>query len=277
MGKQHKIKILFSDLDGTLLTNDKKIGSRDVETLKELGKLGIVRVFATGRTFFNSMQVLNDDTPFDFLIFSSGAGIYDWKNKTMLFRSIIPKKTVEKMSQKLIEFRKNFSVHRAIPHNQKYQYFLSYNDELSDFNYRNKLNADICSPLTNAKDMYDATQMLIITMDLSDLQLISSTFPNMKTIRASSPIDGKSIWIEIFNPDVSKAKGANFLCEKLGINTENTLSIGNDYNDIDLLNWSKISFVVDNAPLDIKSEYLNCCSNMNNPLSDVCKTLNITT
>ncbi len=275
MEEKQKVKILFSDLDGTLLNKDKKIGKPDLETLQKLGNLGIVRAFATGRTFLNSMEVLPATTPFDYLIFSSGAGIYDWKNKTMLFTSIIPQKKVQEMAKKLIEMGKNFSVHFAIPHNHKYHYFKSYHDKKSDFDYRNTLNDAICYQMTDVENLKDATQMLVITTDISDLELISNTFIGMKSIRASSPIDGKSIWIEIFNPNVSKAKGANFLCTKLNISAQNTLSIGNDYNDLDLLDWSAMSYVVENSPNDIKPRYSACCNNNQNPLTDVCKKLQI--
>ncbi len=265
------IKAIFLDLDGTLLNNSKKIGKEDIISLRKLGDLGITRIFATGRTYFSAMQVLDNTVDFDFLIFSSGAGIYDWKKQQTLFKSIIPKPKVVEIARKLIEMQTNFSIHFAIPENHKYHYFKSYHDKNSDFDYRNKINREICYKLNNLESLNNATQFLVITNDLADLQTVKNTFTDMQSIRASSPIDGKSIWIEIFNPDVSKSKGAEFLCKKLNISQKNTLSIGNDYNDIDLLDWTNISYVVENAPEDIKSEYSGCCSNQNNPLTNVCR------
>ncbi len=269
MRKRSKLEIVFLDLDGTLLNNDKKLGERDIETLSKLGELGIKRVFATGRSYYSSIQVLDESLDFDYLVFSSGAGIYDWKNKKMLFESIIPQNKVVEMSHKLVDMQMNFSVHFAIPENHKYHYFRSFIDNKSDFDYRNILNKGIGYEIKKVDSLYDATQFLIITSNLSDFDLLNSAFPDMKTIRASSPIDGKSIWLEVFNNDVSKAKGATFLCRKLNIDNNNTLSIGNDYNDIDLLNWSKHSYAVENAPEDIKQNYMVCANNQNNPLTDV--------
>ncbi len=269
MGTCSNIEIVFIDLDGTLLDNEKKVGNQDKETLRKLGNLGIIRVFATGRTYYNSMQVLDDSIDFDFLIFSSGAGIFDWKNKKMLNESIIPRSKVVEIAKSLREMQMNFSVHFAIPENHKYHYFKSYDDKESDFNYRNLVNKKIAYKLNSLDDLSDATQFLVITMNLADLNKLNSKFPNMKTIRASSPIDGKSIWLEIFNSNVSKAKGAVYVCRKLNISQDKTLSIGNDYNDIDLLNWTNRSYVVENAPDDIKSNYSACCSNLENPLTDV--------
>ena len=37
--------------------------------------------------------------------------------------------------------------------------------------------------------------------------------------------------------------------------------MGNDYNDLDLLEWSAVSYVVKNAPADIRSRFANVASN----------------
>ena len=71
------IKIVFTDLDGTLLNSDQHPGRRDLEMLHRLGEQGIVRVIVTGRNLFSLSKVLGDDFPVDYVIFSTGAGILD--------------------------------------------------------------------------------------------------------------------------------------------------------------------------------------------------------
>ena len=39
------------------------------------------------------------------------------------------------------------------------------------------------------------------------------------------------------------------------------MSVGNDYNDLDLLEWTSGSFVVDNAPADLKKRFVGVNSN----------------
>lgn len=267
MKESDKLKLILIDLDGTLLNDEKKIGSKDIDSLHKLGNLGIIRAVATGRTFHHSLQVLDDSVPIDYLIFSSGAGIYDWKTKKMLFKSKITKSEVAEIAEKLIELQMNFAIHHEIPHNHKYHYHRAFSDN-SDFDFRNS-NNKYKLKLNNAKELPAATQVLIISSNIEDVEQVRQNFPNKKVIRASSPIDGKSIWIEIFNTEVSKAKGGKFLCDKLNISEEKTLSIGNDYNDLDLLNWTKYSYVTENSPKELKYSYTNCCSNNNHPLTDV--------
>ena len=82
-----RIKMVLVDLDGTLLNNSKLIGGKDKDTLHFLGERNIVRVFATGRNLFSAKKVLNETTPFDYLVFSSGAGVYDWRKQKLLFNT----------------------------------------------------------------------------------------------------------------------------------------------------------------------------------------------
>ena len=77
----------------------------------------------------------------------------------------------------------------------------------------------------------------------------------LKVIRATSPLDHESIWLEVFPKNVSKGHSAQWLCEKLGIDQKYTLGIGNDFNDIDLLEFTAHSRVVANSPQEMKEKY----------------------
>ncbi|OQY04260.1 MAG: hypothetical protein B6I20_03420 [Bacteroidetes bacterium 4572_117] len=123
--------------------------------------------------------------------------------------------------------------------------------------------------------MKQATQFLVILNNETDFETVKSKISGLKVIRATSPLDGKSIWLEIFPKNVSKAFGGKYLCEMLGISELDTLSIGNDYNDIDLLQWTGQSFVVDNSPEQIKNMFMQCVDNDSNPLTDVVSKINL--
>ena len=60
-----EIKMVVTDLDGTLLQTDHTISPEDTETLIELGCLDVCRVAATGRNLFKVRQVLTPETPFE--------------------------------------------------------------------------------------------------------------------------------------------------------------------------------------------------------------------
>ena len=68
-----ELKMVVTDLDGTLLQNDHSISKEDLETLLLLGELGICRVAATGRNLYKVRLALKPADPFDYVICSSVA------------------------------------------------------------------------------------------------------------------------------------------------------------------------------------------------------------
>ena len=85
----------------------------------------------------------------------------------------------------------------------------------------------------------------------------------IRVIRSSSPVTKGFIWVEVFYKSVSKAHGIKQICSLLGISQNNTVGIGNDYNDLDLLEFTEYSFLTENAPSEIKNLYPNISSNEN--------------
>ena len=91
---------------------------------------------------------------------------------------------------------------------------------------------------------------------------------DFNVIQTTSPLDGKSTWIEIFPSTVSKSQTAAWLAKTLGIDENSVVAVGNDYNDLDLLHWSSSSYVVANAPADMKSHFACVATNNNGGVAE---------
>ncbi len=266
----NKREMIITDLDGTLLNNNKEVSLTDMKSLFWLGENNIVRVIATGRSFFSTKKVIKDNFPIDYLIFSSGAGIYDWKNKKLIYSQYIPDYEVKQMSQILINHDVDFMIHEIIPENHKFVYYRTGNHN-PDFERRIKVYNDFAFKLDTVSEKYGhACQIIAVFPNNIDLfDEIKQKFNDIKIIRTTSPLDGNSIWMEIFPKTVSKGHGIDWLCKKLKIAQKNTISVGNDYNDIDMLEYTAEKFIVSNAPDDLKSRFPNCKSNQENGFTDV--------
>jgi hydroxymethylpyrimidine pyrophosphatase-like HAD family hydrolase len=81
--------------------------------------------------------------------------------------------------------------------------------------------------------------------------------------------------MEVFNPDVSKSKGIEWLINHLQLTDPYVFAIGNDYNDLDMLNFAHSSFAVSNAPQELKEKFQVTKSNNENGFTKAIKTLNI--
>nr|WP_320117593.1 HAD family hydrolase [uncultured Marinifilum sp.] len=251
-----QIKIVVSDLDGTLLPSLGEISDRNYKCLEQLKESNIIRVIATGRNLYSAMAVLPDDFPIDYLIFSSGAGIMQWNTKELIYSQQIEAEEVHELSQILIDHEIDFMILDPIPMNHQFWYYQS-GHKNADFDRRLNLYKQFATPIGKIEDTKrDACQLLAILPNKEDwFEELKAKFDDIKIIRATSPLDHESIWMEIFPLHISKGHGCQWLCNKIGIKPEHSFVIGNDYNDIDLLEWGKYSYVVENAPKHLKEKY----------------------
>lgn len=270
-----KYKIIFTDLDGTLLDNESRLSKNNREMLNLLQEKNIIRVISTGRSLFSANKVLAEDFPIDYLVFSSGAAIIDWKTKQILFKESIPIQEYRAVIELLKTNHLDFMIHKEIPNNHAF-YYWSKSDSNPDFQKRIEYYKSHSSPYREeAVFDHEITQFVVIFQpeQLGLFHTIRNQISALKTIRTTSPLDHRSIWLEIFPKHISKGHAAEWLCRKLHINRSQTVSIGNDYNDIDMLRWTKRSFVVENAPADLKKEFQRTRSNQEDGFASVMKLL----
>jgi hypothetical protein len=266
------IRLVATDLDGTFLRNDKSISEEDLQMLELLGERNVIRVVATGRNFKKVQEVLADHLPFDYVAFSSGAGIYDWKNRELVYRKNLNRETTHGIIQFFVEKDMNFHLFRAVPDNFRCWYFRGKNscEEFERyFDFHNSVSELL--PVKQ-KLMDDACQFLVIFPNQPDAFLLmkhdlESQFDDIKVVRTSSPLDTDYIWMEIFHKDVSKGNAVKFLCEQKNIHHHMTFGIGNDYNDLDLLNFTSFSYLVENGPDELKPHFRKAVSNENSAFS----------
>lgn len=265
----HK-SIVVSDLDGTLLNSFGKFSNIDIESLVELGRKGVIRVIATGRSPYSFEKVAFANMPIDYLVFSSGAGVLQWSSRELLHVNGFSAGSIQSIIEKLIEFDVDFMVQEPIPTNHRFLYYSKGNAN-NDFNRRVELYRSFCMPLVaGVPFLSDASQVIaIMANDISRFNFVSSHFMEHKVIRATSPLDGESIWMEIFPPHVSKANGIHWLCSHLGVDNSNVVVLGNDYNDLDMLTEFNRSYVVSNAPDELKQRFKTVASNCESGFSQM--------
>jgi Cof subfamily protein (haloacid dehalogenase superfamily) len=256
--------LFVTDLDGTLLRSDRTFAEADLNALRKLGELDITKVIATGRSIFSFNTVADSSLPVDYVISSTGAGITHFPDGKLVRSVSLSESEVKRAMQVLVEARLDFMVHDPIPENHRFAY-VAFNSKNTDFEQRISLYQPYAYPMQKIDDgVGPATQLLAVlppsqnTAILDDIRKVLSGF---NVIQTTSPLDGKSTWMEIFPGSVSKSITAQWLAEKLEIDPRNIVSMGNDYNDVDLLEWSQTRFVVENAPQDLKERFPVVASN----------------
>ena len=256
--------LFVCDFDGTLLRSDRSFSKADLEALRQLDAFGIVRVIATGRSIYSLNTVSISELPVDFIIFSSGAGVTRHPGGQIIRKVSLEAREVSRAIAILRADDLDFMVHRPIPDNHVFGYFES-TPANADFRRRIDLYSQFAFPLDEVSDGFGAaTQLLAILPPAGRPQIIETIrkkLPGFNIIQTTSPLDGQSTWIEIFPATVSKGLTVAWLTAEFDIDPGQTLSIGNDYNDLDLLEWTASSFVVENAPDDLKERFPVVASN----------------
>jgi Cof subfamily protein (haloacid dehalogenase superfamily) len=254
------IKLVATDLDGTFLKNDRTISAKNLQALYDLGEKDIIRVAATGRNLHKVKAVLNSTIPFDYIVFSSGAGVFNWKEKKLIYKQDIERTSVGKLLKHFIGQKVNFHAFYPVPENHKHYYFRGKEacpefERYFGFNEADAEELDLLNLPTT-----EMCQFLVIIKEDEDRfrclkNEIENLCPEIRVIRASSPITKGYIWIEVFHKSVSKGNGVNEICKLTRILRKETMSIGNDYNDFDLLEFTEHSFLTENSPNEIKNKY----------------------
>jgi Cof subfamily protein (haloacid dehalogenase superfamily) len=249
--------ICVTDLDGTLLNDYHEISLPNLKALEELGRKNILRVAATGRSLFSLRNVISPEMPFDYIIFSTGAGIMNWRNQEIILARHISEHLVKQTFHKLLNIKVDFMFHAPIPEN--HHFIAVQNRGLADFHRRIQIYQPFSKTWEGSYPLpwNEGTQFLVVSDNdnYSIFSELTEMLAPLKVIRTTSPLDHESLWIEIFSPEVSKGSAVEYLMETLGLKHENLMVAGNDYNDEDMLKLTAHSYVTSNAPDELKTIY----------------------
>lgn len=264
--------LFITDFDGTLLSSDGKLLQRDLDALQSLTRCGVKTAVATGRSIYSFNHSPGVDLPVDYIIFSSGAGVVEQSAPELLYQSNISADMVRKALRFMTESNFDFMLHHPVPKNHKFLY-RRVNRGNTDFEERIERYSEFSEPLdsTSMTGFGEAAQFVAVippNRAQDALSVARNGSHGLNIIRATSPLDHKSTWIEFFNPAVSKGRTAAWLASKLNVDVSNTIAIGNDYNDQDLLEWAAYSFVVENAADELKSRFKQVASNNDGGVAD---------
>lgn len=265
--------LFITDLDGTLLDSRQRISVVHWSALADLRRQGCVVAAATGRSIHSwnllmkKLDLAEEKVKhiLDYIIVSTGAGVLASSDGRVLRSLHLESDQVEAVVSLLDHLKLDYMVHRAIPDTAQFL-FRQHSGENPDFTRRLKLYATHATPFAGEElRKYGAvTQILVIVPGASGHEMaarLAELLPLCSVVKATSPLDGESMWIEIFHRQVSKSAAAAWLADHCCIAREEVCAVGNDYNDEDLLAWSGWAFVVANAPESLRRRFPTVAAN----------------
>ena len=265
--------MLVTDLDGTLLDTASRLSSGNRAALESLGEAGVLRVVATGRSLYSADQVLSEDFPIDYLVFSTGVGALRWPERQPLWSCRFRERDLRHAVEVLESADLDYAVHRAPPHNHHFFYRAS-GAPNPDFVRRRERYRDFARPWhPDRLAGLPASQIIVIEAGEgpSSYPWLVEALGGLSVVRTTSPLDHRSRWTEIFPAEVSKSRAAERIRRRHGVDPGRVSAVGNDYNDTDLLDWAANAYVVANAPHALRAVHAVVASNDDDGFAEVAR------
>ena len=242
-------KIVFSDVDGTLLNSEHKITPLTVQAIKTLKEKDIPFVIISARSPSGIYPILKEYNFSCPIISYSGSLILD-ENRNVLYHHGMKKEA----AAEIITFL------------EKQNYDMTYSIySLDQWIAKNTADARIIREenIVKAKAMQgtlddvtddEVNKILCICNPEQTLQIeeaLKQAFPQYSIVKSSD------ILIEIMENGITKAAAVEKLCEILKISTENAVAFGDNYNDVEMLEAAGCGFLMGNAPEPLKARIQN--------------------
>ncbi len=241
-----QIKLLATDLDGTLLSSGKPVSEKNIAAAREAAKAGTIVTIATGRMYKAALPVaeaLGLDVP---IITYNGALIKSTSGK-VYYRKFMD----EEICRKVTDFcaRRGWYL-------QTYSgdtlYYSDYNEFSRRYERSQKVSGENLGYEALREKVSEMYKMLIITDSPEVTQdwmaELTAEFGDAITLTQSAPD-----FIEIISPGVSKAAALQKLADIMGFDMRETMAIGDANNDLPLLKAAGFSVAMGNAADNIKA------------------------
>ena len=252
------IKLVASDLDGTIIDNSLSIPKDNIKVINNLQKKHIPLVICTGKTYAISKDICQN-LHASFGIFGNGSQIVD-----LISVNIIAKKTltIDEITSCFSIIKKyNLHVH-AYTDTGIITSKPMYMDLRNFILFPNKIKFEtVDSVLNHIQNKKESISKLIISSPFhlskakEELEKITNLSINhiFKTgIYRDDIIDKEYEYLDISPINVTKGNALQILTNYLQVNKNEILSIGDNLNDIDMFKFSTISAAVNNAHDQVK-------------------------
>lgn len=237
------IKLIASDMDGTLLDDDGKINDEFFHILEKLIDMDIKFAPASGRQYGT---LYNDFGDFkDKLVYIAENGtLVQYKGKELYSNPLKNEYVAE-----IIEDAKHLPYVCLVLCSKDCAYINNNKKELLDEVKKYYLNYTIIDNFSQVKDPI----LKVAILDLKGSKKVYEKYfyPKWKD-RLQVVISGE-FWLDLYNKDASKGNALKLIQEKFGIKKDETMVFGDYFNDVEMLKNAHFSYAMENAPDGVKS------------------------
>ncbi len=256
--KSNRFKMVVMDMDYTLLNKEKEVSERNKEALRKAEEKGIHLVVATGRIYVSAKfyaDLLNIKTP---IIASNGAIIKDGKTDEIIFKSVL----VDELALEMIHLCKEKGLYCHLfsedtVYTEKIVNISSrYNEWNKSLEDKDKIKIEVVSRLEDLiKSGIGLVKAVVVDNNEDAIRDIRNSLNATDIASVSQSLIGN---MEVMNKGVSKGNAIKILCNLYDINKEDVIAIGDNENDISMIEYAGMGIAMANASecLKEKADYI---------------------
>lgn len=264
-------KLIAIDLDGTLLNSYGMVSEKNKQALIEANKKGAEIVIASGRSTNSVKNIANDLGICNYIICGNGSLIYDLQHEEIIYDKFIDKKKalqiIEICEQNSIYYNiytENMVIAKSLNNN-----VLFYHQENANKPDSKKTKINLVQNIYDYVDKLQNQNILKITISDNDNIIFNGIIRKLREIRDIDVLDVAHMsrkmiksgteevsleyyYTEITSKNVDKWYAIEYLIDKLNINKEDIMTIGDNVNDKLMIENAGCGVVMGNSAPYIK-------------------------
>ncbi|MBQ3422600.1 MAG: HAD family phosphatase [Romboutsia sp.] len=233
------IKLIASDMDGTLLNSNKQLSKSVYDILKKLNDKGIIFVAISGRDIFSLKKIFKDVK--EDIVYASNNGNYITYKGKVIFENYIENNMVDKVAKIIRKKAKHNTIYCA----------------------KDSIYSESIIPVIVGKKLNLKVKYIKDIMKIEDKILKISTFGRQKIINRAledvSILNDKlmitksgSTCFDIWKLGGTKKQGINILQNVFNVKYEDSMVFGDHMNDLEMMSSGYYSYAMENAEEEVK-------------------------
>src|SRR5262244_502121 len=251
------VRLIAVDIDGTLLNSKFHTAEADLQAVRRAHASGVEVIVVTGRRHMFAMPIV-EQLGFDLWVISSNGAVTRSINGESFHRDLLPAETCRELCRVMIEFRGNTVL--TFDKETKGAVVLERMDQLNGSIQRwlekNLQYIDFIIPIENSL-ITDPIQAMfcgpILRMQRALDQIAASEVSDKITVlRTEYPERDLSI-VDVLNQRCSKGHALERWAAHRGIPREQVMAIGDNFNDVEMLAFAGVPFIMGNACQELRT------------------------
>lgn len=232
-------KLVFFDVDGTLLNDQKTINESTIKAISELKDKGFIFCIATGRGLTEGIiEIARIAGLNGYLVLGNGNYVWDLNNESLsLIGMPLASQVINDFYNSAVKSKRQLNLFFDDATIKNYYFGESVNIDIQDPNFY------VAGPsIYNYSNVDEVTEDLkkpIVHVSLkAEQEIIKQYYPKLKkweNDKLAQVSNVLNVYVEAESYGISKWSGVQYVQKKLNISNENTYAIGDSKNDKILL------------------------------------------